>query len=652
MKSRTSFSKLTTFKKDIVRFAPIWALYLIGMMLVLFEYGYEKHDYFARYYMNGLIEGFGVVNIIYAAVCAVMLFGDLYNTRMCYSLHAMPQRRESWLMSHLGAGMLFSLAPNILAALFLMLRLESMWYLALYWLLAVTLQFVFFFGVAAVSALLTGNRFAMLAVYAGFNFVAILIYAVLATIYVPMLPGVVTNVADFTPFSPVVHLFENFEFFKFEKYQVLSEKIAGEWETHYRYLGLGTGWGYLAILGGVGLAAMALSVLLYRLRHLESAGDFVAFRKLKAPSCLIITLCVALCFALLGEAFGSMVVWMIVGVIVGYFGSLMLLERRIKVFRKKTFLGFGALAVAMIISFLAVQFDWFGIVKWTPEADQVKSVTIANYRTTNYYFGYDYDYYYGNRIAVTLTEKDEIADIIEAHEDIIDRMDETSNGIHYVVISYTMNSGRTVTRAYSAPSNGKNYEIFSGYFYTTEQIIGYKDWASFVTGVDYMYYDNGQIPEELYEKVMSALKTACEKGYVTVNYPKDYAYYLEYYATEQAYTVSRTLYISDKATELIEVLESPEVVLGYTDWQKYLEGIQEISVNGGPLKQEQYEGLLTALREDCRNGYLSREPKDGHTTVEIGGITSTGSYNHRVITIGDKMLATCEWLRENAYLGS
>lgn len=644
MKSRTSYSKLTTFKKDILRFAPIWALYLIGMMLVLPETGsYAEYDRFARNYMDEYIMAFGVVNIIYAAVCAVMLFGDLYNTRMCYSLHALPQRRESWLLSHLGAGMLFSLVPNTVAALIFMLRLESMWYLALYWLLAVTLQFLFFFGLATVSALLTGNRFAMLAVYAGFNFVAMLIYAVLALIYTPMLYGVVTNVADFTPFSPVVHLFQ-FDYFEFESYQAPAERYPGEWETHYRYLGLGSGWDYTAILGGLGVAMMALSVLLYRLRHLESAGDFVAFRKLNVPACLIITLCVALCVALLGEAFGSMVIWLAVGVVVGYFGSLMLLERRIKVFRKKTFLGFGALVLALIISFVAVQFDWFGIVRWTPDADRVQSVTIANYRSNNYL--YNGDYYYTNRIAVTLTEKDEIADIIDAHEDIIDRMDETPDQAHYVVISYTMNSGRTVTRAYSAPANGKNYAIFSGYFYRTEQILGYQDWDSFVASVEYMNHDYGEILPELYAKVMEALKDACEKGHVAIDYQKDYAYYLEYSATERNNSVNRMLYISDRATELIELLGSPEVTLGYMDWQQYLSDIQSIYINGEPLKQAQHEALLTALRQDCEDGLLKPERQNGNISIDIEG----GGSNYRAFFISEKMKSTCQWLQENGYL--
>ena len=648
MKSRTSFSKLTAFKKDILRFAPIWALYLIGMMLVLFEMSdfsysyYSYYDRFAKNTMSGLIEAFGVVNIIYAAVCAVMLFGDLYNTRMCYSLHAMPQRRESWLLSHLGAGMLFSLVPNTLAALFLMTQLQSMWYLALYWLLAVTLQFVFFFGLATVSALLTGNRFAMLAVYAGFNFVAMLIYAVLEVIYVPMLYGVVTNVSDFTPFSPAVHLFE-FDFFEFESYRVASTMFPNEWETRYRFTGLGTGWGYTAIIGAVGLLAMGLAVLLYRLRHLECAGDFIAFRKLKAPSCLIITLCVALCFALVGDLMGSgYAIWMSVGVVVGFFGSLMLLERRVKVFRKKTFLGFGILVAALIISFLAVQFDWFGIEDWTPRADQVKSVTISNYRSSNYYYDN-----YGSRISVDITQKDEIADIIEAHADIIDRKNENADRTYYVRITYKLRSGRTVTRAYRAPASGKSYQIISGNFNDPDKVLGYKDWDSFVAGVQYMDFDCGRIPKGMYEKLLNALRSDCEKGYVTLDYPVTYAYSLFYQVLEQDRTINREVYISLGAKETIALLESPEAIMGYTDWAQYLRELNGVYVEGAPLDAQQYEGLLTAMREDCEDGTLSTE---FWTEYYASIAVEDGDGFYREFWVTKECTATLTWLKENGIM--
>jgi hypothetical protein len=143
--------------------------------------------------MPDLVGSFGIVNIIYAGVIALMVYGDLYNTRMCYSLHAAPLRREGILLSNLATGLSFSTVPNLLAMVYLMTQLEAYWYLALYWLLASTLQFMFFYSLATVSALLTGNRFAMVAMYALFNFVSMLLYGVTQMLYIPMMPGVVVN---------------------------------------------------------------------------------------------------------------------------------------------------------------------------------------------------------------------------------------------------------------------------------------------------------------------------------------------------------------------------------------------------------------------------------------------------------------------------
>ena len=258
MKLKTSFFKPVVLKKDILRFAPVWALYLIGMMLILLETGYyADYDRFAYNRMADFIPSFAVVNIVYAAICANLLFGDLYNTKLCYSLHAMPYRRESWLVTHLVSGLSFSFVPNCVAALYMMTRLDAYWYMALCWLLATTLQFIFFYGLATVSAMLTGNRFAMLAVYAGFNFVSLLLYATINAIYLPMVTGVVVHMRAFSRFSPVVELF-NFDYFQFTRKEVLvpdTAKPGNEYmDIFYQLDGLSDGWGYLAILAVVGLA--------------------------------------------------------------------------------------------------------------------------------------------------------------------------------------------------------------------------------------------------------------------------------------------------------------------------------------------------------------------------------------------------------------
>ena len=654
MKSRTSFSKLTVFKKNITRFAPIWALYFIGLMLVLVENGYYgRSDRFANYMMNDLVSSFGIVNLIYAGVIAVMLFGDLYNTRMCYSLHTIPMRREGILLSNLASGLLFSLVPNTLAALYLMLHLQEFSLLAVFWLLAVTAQFLFFFGLATVSALLTGNRFAMLAVYAGFNFVAILLYGVVQTIYLPMLPGVVANMADYSRFSPVVHLVDNFEFFRFESYEVFYEEGIKEYsETYYRYLGLGNGWGYTAILGALGLVAMGISVWLYRLRHLECAGDFVAFAKTKGAACVIITLCVMLCMALVGEIFGVYIIWLVVGLVVGFFGSLMLLERRVKVFNKRNLIGFAAMAVTVAISFAAMAGDWFGIVKWIPDGEKVASVTLANYRADGFNYATPEDFHYGNRIAVTLTKPEEIAEAIEAHEDILPRLNEVDaqgNSVptHYVVIAYKMTSGRTVTRAYNAPANGKNYEIISKYFYQPEQILGYTDPAKAAKELQYAYGPGGQIIEAYGEALFTALQKDCQNGFVVpMNDKFDGVGYVEYYFQVENGGISRNLYLLEGAENTLALLNSPQVLLGYEDWDKFLYNVEMVEVEYQSLESEHYEGLLTAIRTDIENGNITCAYNEKWEERVTGIAISSGRY-YTDLLITKEAVNTLKYLADN-----
>lgn len=645
MKLRTSFSKLATFKKDLTRFAPVWALYLIGMMLIITEIGgYSTYDRFARNVMGSdWVAAFGIVNLCYAGICALVLFGDLYNTRMCYSLHTQPARRESLFLSHLAAALCFSLVPNAVAALYLMAELEAYWFLALYWLLASTLQFVFYFGLAAVSAMCAGNRVGMIAVYAVLNFFSMIAYWVVDTIYLPQMPGVMLNFEDFSLVCPTVELF-NKDFFQFNTLDVWNEEYR-EWGYFYEYAGLGDGWGYLAVLGGIGIAMTVLAVVLYRARHLESAGDFVAFRRLSPVVCVVLTVCVAVAFAFLGDAMGSgYMVWLIVGLIVGFFGSRMLIERRVKVFRPKAFLGFGVLAAVLTVSFLAISFDVFNIVGYLPEADKVESVTISNYKKTNYYYD---DYYYGNRITVKLEVPEEIEDIITAHEDILNRLDD-DNYNHRVTISYKLKSGRTVIRSYAAPADGTNYEIFTKYFYTPQQILGFTDWDEYVKNMEYIALDSFEIPKDCYEEFLLALYADCEKGTVgTANNLKSPEYWVYLHSNNQdgGYTY-RELAIQGDAVNTIALIKMPKISLGFENPSE-VGYIDFVYVNGNEVKASQRAELMEALLKDFQNGQVTLEYSGGYYTVEYAfEMDNMTCYRHLSVQKGAEN--TIQWIEENA----
>ena len=134
MKSRTSFFNRAVIKKDITRFAPLWVLYTLGMLLIMLNtvssslYMHPVHN------MNASIGGISVANLFYAALVAQLLFGDLFKSKMCNALHAMPVSRNAWFGSHLLVGLACSLLPNLLTSVLMMFSLGKFWYTALLWL--------------------------------------------------------------------------------------------------------------------------------------------------------------------------------------------------------------------------------------------------------------------------------------------------------------------------------------------------------------------------------------------------------------------------------------------------------------------------------------------------------------------------------------
>ena len=149
MKLKTSFFEPTVLKKDITRFWPLWGLYgLFALLFVLLMW--ESNPDAARMANNAseVFLSMGVLNFLYAPLAAFFLFGDLFKSRMCNALHALPLRREGWFLTHLCAGMLFCIVPNGIAAGLTAALLGKYAWIAGLWLCLMVMQYIFFFGVA------------------------------------------------------------------------------------------------------------------------------------------------------------------------------------------------------------------------------------------------------------------------------------------------------------------------------------------------------------------------------------------------------------------------------------------------------------------------------------------------------------------------
>lgn len=502
MKLRISSCK-TVLAKDLTRFAPAWGLYLIGLlMLMLPNLAYDRPATVGET-LGATIGALGILNFIYGALCAQVLFGDLFQSRLCNALHAMPLKRSDWFVCHVVAGFSFSLVPNTVCALLMMPQLKELWFLSLLWLGAMTLEFLFFFGLAVLSMFCVGSRFAMVAVYGILNFLSLLVLWFVKTVFEPLLFGMYLPDEPFYVFSPVVQLATGQEYICFER-------LAGV----RVFTGLGAGWGYLLILAGIGLVFGALALLLYRRRALEKAGDFIAVGPLAPVFSVVYTLTVAALFAAVGKMFmGEMIYFFPIGFLVGYFTSQMLLMRTVKVFTRKVFQRFGIFAGVMAACVALLIWDPLGYSRWTPQPTQVVKVQISNDLSTvlsiNGSYGYDSVLW---EDTLELEDPADIAAIVELHREVTEKQGNYPREKRLISLRlcYTLQNGAEVTRVYE---NCVPIEKLTGFFSRPESVLGFTgDAETFIAGIPSVTVEGNKLVGEPVRELLQAILADCEAG--------------------------------------------------------------------------------------------------------------------------------------------
>ncbi len=437
MKSKTSFFNVTVLRKDISRFAPVWGLYTIFQVLfVLLMWGDEGEP--ARFAANaaGILMGMGVLNLLYGGLCAFLLFGDLFKPRMCNMLHAFPMRREGWFLTHLCAGFLFCFGPNLVGALFASLLLRQYAYAAFIWLAVMVLEYLFFFAVGVFAVMCAGNLLGALAVYGLFNFFAVLAAWLIATFYQPVLYGVVLDLEQYLNLSPTIFLTQA-EFVDFAYDNMNASTVFHGFVPH--------DWYYLFTAAAVGVLLLGAALLIYRRRELESAGDLIALRPVAPIFLVLYTLCAGAILYFVADIFsdGMQYVFLLIGFAIGFFTGLMLLEKRVRVFRMKRLLQFGLFVGVFVVSIVLTLADPIGITRYVPKADQVAQVRISPYSS----------HHYLNRNTCSVEDPAEIQQITQLHSQLLSTRPTSGDSTLY--LTYEMKNGATVTRKYSLNAQSK-----------------------------------------------------------------------------------------------------------------------------------------------------------------------------------------------------
>lgn len=555
MKSRTSYFNPTAFKKNLTRFAPVWGLYTVCLFLGLFVMADSGVSYWLFANMANCIQFMPIVNLGYALICAQLLFGDLYNARMCNMLHALPIRREGWFVTHAASALAFSFVPTLLMALAAMAVLPftemvNAWQIPLYWLLGTNLEFLFFFGVASLAALCVGSRFAQAAVYVIVNFISVLVWFLVDTLYTPLLYGIQTNEKPFLWFCPVVEMTEldYINCKQIEVYRGLNEYGHSMYDYYGEFTVTGNWW-YLLLCAAIGVAFLAIALWLYRNRKLETAGDFIAIKALEPVFLVLYTVTVGTCLYFFFQnimGYYNGIIFLFVGLAIGWFTGKMFLERRVNVFHKKTFLGLAVLVAVFLASIGLVYVDPFGIESWMPEAEDLVSVHVGTGHGTYH------------QSDITLTDKADIEKVLSIHASALQkRIDETSwetvepipvvreDGpiVIYetepqykeqvsIKLTYTLKNGTIRSRYYWIYAEDEEGQILNRWFSSPEAIFGVpreeitREWLRELAGKIDSYGGNldatrnflTDLTREDRVALLEAVLADCEAGTMTQHY--------------------------------------------------------------------------------------------------------------------------------------
>lgn len=482
MQSKKSCFNGPVFRKNLTRFAPAWLLYglclVLGILLLYSNGGTMKQWHFAAN-LTEMPQVVSFLNLIYAPIVAQLVFGDLFSSRMCNALHAMPIRRESWYVTHILSGLSFAAIPTLVMSILATVLstgsiIENAWQIP--WLIfaASMLEFVCFFGIAALCVMCAGNRLTMVLLYALVNAGAYITFWLIDTVYTPMLYGVITPSTLAETLTPIGHMVDN-AFLRtphaiYDLREIYGDKLEGAVST---FIIVTESWNTLLIWAGVGIGFTLVGLVLYKNRDLECAGDALAFRILEPAFQVLGALVAATAAQFLLHMFTgvqeSNYLFLISGLVVGWFACRMLIERSTRVFRLRSWLGLAGLAVALAVSLLCTHLDVFGIETWQPKLEDIESAKLST--------AWNYEY----------TEEEDLQKILDMQSEALSsRLEDSGNYIQdengqwvrftdynvtveerekysniecrkafHTTITYTLKNGKLVQRNYCIWSDGQ-----------------------------------------------------------------------------------------------------------------------------------------------------------------------------------------------------
>ena len=225
MKSKISFFNAGLFRSTLRRFWPLWTIHFAGWLLFLpvltlmNNLGPNKSTNFIFAICENAVFASSVVAFIMAILAAMAVFSFMYSSRSTGLIASLPVRREAIFGSAWLGGVFAVLASNLVIALLTFLfslgatiNTALAFKAAFTWLGVYSMQFILFYGIASLTAVMTGSIAVLPILYIIFNFLAVGMETIIRLDFSCLIWGM-SNVSfdcvlDFL--SPLVYMLENF----------------------------------------------------------------------------------------------------------------------------------------------------------------------------------------------------------------------------------------------------------------------------------------------------------------------------------------------------------------------------------------------------------------------------------------------------------
>jgi hypothetical protein len=401
-------------------------------------------------------------------------------------------------------------------------------------------------------------------------------------------------------------------------------------------------WVYLLILAAIGIGLGAAALVLYRKRHLESAGDFVAFKSVRPVFTLVYTLCVGAVLQIFGNLFeDTKYIFLLIGLIIGYFTSQMLLSRSLRVFKKKNWIHVALILALVFGSVGLCKIDAFGIVRWTPDASDVVSIKVADSPVTEFR---------PSNTDAEFKDKASIEKLIAIHQllyaegDPADRLN--GNGYQYLTICYTLKDGREVYRQYRATRGGEGMnQLDQLIFCNPVTLLRASTLEQLLSCVFQVSVEGMEVTGAAMKPLLEALWADAQAGTLRA----------EPYWTETTMTMGYVkIYYTDGASSGFYVTNHnkhtaswiEEDMVNQMDLLDLFNNVSFVAVNGAELTWEDgvsLEMFLRLFHEERNAGLIPLGKQDTGYCLEVylysGGMAT--------YTVTEKATRTFSWIEQN-----